>query len=279
MANSISNKTNETVTKMVTRWINELQSSVDAQYTPRPETTLNSKYGIYPEEFILQTPKIMYFGLGLYGCYNVDDKNLSAPFVASPDELDLYSPIPLRCVPIDEDLSAAERRSYRIRKRMDYNGQSYFCYYLKALTIPQNTVQLTRTNPISKEEEPWELNSSQLNPVPIIPTTSGEQSGTNTEINASIKVNASWVGREVLEAINVIYNGDMRRATISEIGIYSGEDRELTGYNANGQEIRYTESIYTQIAYKICNTGTAITSPTYDGSRSFALTNSSIIVL
>ena len=276
---AISDKSNEVIVKMIPRWINEIQASVNAGYTLMLNTTLNSKYNIYPNLGVNKIPTLMYFGLGINGFYNVDDTNKSAPYRPSPDELDLYQPIPIRCVPIDEDLDAAERSLYRMRKEVSVNGERYYCYYLKCLKLIDNTVQLTRTNPVSHEEEPYELNASKLTPVPKVPTTSGEQEGTISEINASLRLSLDWTGKEVLEAINVLYNGDMTMAKISEYGIYSGEDQQVIGYNSSNEEITYTESIYTQIAYKCCNTGSTITSPSYNGSRIFKLTNANTLML
>lgn len=276
---AVSDKSIEHITKMLTRSINEISASVDVGYESLIHTTLNSKYNLYPNEEIRAVPKLRYFGLGLYGFYNTDDKNGSKPFIAKAKELDLYEPIPLRCVHVDEDLTSAERSLYRIRKEMNINGERYYCYYLKCIVPVDNTVKLTRTNPVSKEEEPYELSASELNPVPEIPTTSGETDGTITEVNVSLNIGLNWFGHEVLEGINAIYAGDLTKAKISEIGIYSGEDREVTGYNASNEEIRYTESIYTQLQYKICNVGSAITSSSYDGSRIFRLTNGAVLTM
>lgn len=275
---AVSDLTNEVVVKMVTRWINEIHASspADTEYTILPDTTINSKYSIYhnviPEEG-MTVPKIMYFGLGINGFYNVDDGNMSAPYHPAADELDLYEPIPIRCVPVANDLSSTERANYRMRVEKIFNGERYYCYYLKKITLIDNEVQLTRTNPVNKTEEPFELNPSKLIPTPVIPTTSGEVEGIISEVNASLRLGLNWVGSEVLEAINVIYGGDMRRAKISEIGIYSGIDYNVTGYNNVNAEITYTESIYTQLAYKICNIGSVITSDKYDGSRILVLSN------
>ena len=155
---AISDFTNEVVVKMVTRWINEIHASSpsDVEYTLLPDTTLNSKYGIYSNivnEFDeLPVPKIMYFGLGLNGFYNVDDGNMSAPYHPAADELDLYEPIPIRCVPVDNDLSSTERANYRMRVEKIFNGARYYCYYLKKITLVDNAVKLTRTNPVNKKE-------------------------------------------------------------------------------------------------------------------------------
>lgn len=281
---AISDKTNENIVKSIPRWINEISSSVDIPYELLYDTTLNSKYNIFPGgvdgmETSFSVPKIRFFGLGVSGCYNVDDSHLSAPYRPAADELDLYEPIPLRCVPVDEDLSAAERSMYRMRKERTINGQRYYCYYLKKLTVVDNSVQLTRTNPVTHEEEPFELSSDKLNPIPTKPTVSGETEGVITEVNASVRLELNWTGAEVLEAINVLYNGDMRYAKISEIGIYSGVDYNVTSTDGNGSPLQYTESIYTALNYKICNIGSVVTSASYDGSRIFKLTNGNTLLL
>lgn len=275
---AISDLSNEVVVKTITRWINEIQSSTNAEYQLLFDTTLNHKYSIYPTQQPTAVPKILYFGLGINGFYNVDDGNMSAPYRPTADELDLYEPIPMRCVPVDEDLSPDARANYRMRRRETINGQDYYCYYLKKLTLNDSTVRLVRTNPNTKEEEPYELNEGMLTPVPNIPTVSGEVSGTMSEVNATLSLGLAWLGSEVLEAINVKYNGDMRRAKISEIGIYSGEDATVTGFDAAGVSFSYIEAIYAQLAYKICNIGSVITSPSYDGSRALILNNSSLMM-
>lgn len=281
---AISDKTNENIVKCIPRWINEISSSVDIPYELLYDTTLNSKYNIFPGgvdgmEASFSVPKLRYFGIGTKGHYNVDDSNLSAPYRPSSDELDLYEPIPFVIRPVDEDLSAAERSMYRMRKERTINGQRYYCYYLKKIVVLDNAVQLTRTNPTTHEEEPFELNSDKLNPIPTKPTVSGETEGVITEVNASVRLELNWTGSEVLEAINVLYNGDMRYAKVSEIALYSGIDYNVQSTDANNNPLQITEAIYTQIAYKICNIGSVVTSASYDGSRIFKLTNGNTLLL
>lgn len=275
---TVSDKTNEIISKQTLSWLNEIQGALPSKYERRFNTTLNYSYNNYPDEFISAVPLIRYFGVGINGFYNVDDKNGSKPYIPKADELDLYEPIPLRCVPINEDLSDAERSQYRMRVKKSINDQWYWCYYLKVISIIDTAPKITRTNPISKEEEPYELDPSKLHPIPVKPSASGEQTGVSSEVNVAMRFETFFMGSEVLEAINVFYKGDMTKAKISEIGIYSGEDKQLTGYGANNIAFTYTESVYTQLRYKITNTGSSILGPSYKGTRQFQLGNGGLLL-
>lgn len=269
----------EHITKTAVCSIGDVDARVNSSFQALTQTTLNSKYNNYHEMIPTKLPRLQYFGLGIKGFVNADDGILSTPYLPSNKELDLYLPIPLRCVPIDEDLSATERALYRMRVRQTINGSPYYCYFLKKLNQIDNTVQLTQTNPITGEQEPYEFVASDLTPTPAVPSTSGEQSGEVTTANISFRVGMEYLGSEVFEAINAIYGGDLRYAKISEFGLYSGEDQVVTGYDANNTPFQYTEAIYAQMCYKCCSIGSAVTSESFVGSRIFMLGDGNLITL
>jgi hypothetical protein len=121
-------------------------------------------------------------------------------------------------------------------------------------------VQILRINPETQEQEPYIFSASDLTPTPPVPSTSGEQSGHNSKIVVGTKILLPGRGYEVMEAINVLYNGDMRYAKISEWGLYSGNDEIVQMYDADNIAFNAKEAIYAQLNYKICNTGMAVTS-------------------
>ena len=130
---SVTPRDSSHTTKCVLRQLNEVQQAVpEASYTFRPETTLNHKYGVQNRVNPDMVPSLGYFGIGIGGCYNANDGFLVTAHDPKAIEMDLYQPIPFRCVPVDEDLSDAERKFYRMRVRKDINGQAYFCYYLRS---------------------------------------------------------------------------------------------------------------------------------------------------
>ena len=70
-------------------------------------------------------------------------------------------------------------------------------------------------------ESEFTLDSSNLYPVPadLSPT---DIATVQSRITASVSGVCRVTGKEVMEVINAMYDGDMRRARISEIGTYSG---------------------------------------------------------
>lgn len=274
-----SKKYPELSCKTILADLNDIESRLAGTYPILPNTTLNYKYSVFQGLTNLTAPpKIGYFGLGIRGFYNVGDDTQSSPYQPRANEMDLYYPIPFRCVPVDEDLSVTERAQYRMRVRKVINSVAYYCYYLKPIVMLDNSTQIVKIDPDTQQEVPYELSPTNLTPTPIIPTTSGTQDGTIADISVTKRVRIPWTGKEIYEVINVLFEGDLTYAKISEIGIYSGEDRSVEGYDANNNTLRYTEAIYTQLAYKICSVGSTVTSAQYDGSRIITFGNGKLLL-
>lgn len=268
----------ERAVKTIMAEINDLADRIAGVYPIYPDTTLNTKYNKYNAiTDITDAPGLVYFGIGINGYYNTGDKIQGTPYQPRSNEMDLYHPIPFRCVPIEEDLSVTERQQYRMRVQQTFHGNQYWCYYLKKLTNLDNGVNLVRIDPATGLEQPYELNAANLYPKPVVTDTSGVNSGAITEIVATKRIQAKLRGTEVLEAINVIFEGDLTYAQISEWGLYSGEDRVVEGYDASGVSFNYTEAIYTQMAYKLCNIGSVVNAPTWNGDRIFTFGNGKLI--
>ena len=214
-----------------------LNTPSDSQFT------LNRLFNVFPNESLNgEQAKIRYFGVGIKGCYNADDGILQAAYIPKRTDMNLYNLIPIRCRPVDEDLSAAERALYRLRVKKVINGNEYFCYYLKVLNYTSTEVKTKRINIASGREEPYDLSDNYLNPVPEKPSTDTTiETSANSIISyadATIEVAAT----EVLEYIRVFYNGDTRYAKISELGFFTGADVEVTVGGTT-----YLESIQTQL--------------------------------
>src|SRR5574344_998171 len=76
--------------------------------------TLNYLLNVFPDDVGEEDeiPKLRYFGVGINGCYNADDTTLQSAYNPKRTDMNLYSLIPIRCRPVDEDLSASERANY-----------------------------------------------------------------------------------------------------------------------------------------------------------------------
>lgn len=219
------------------------------------QSTLNAKYNVQPSLVPTSLPTVLYFGIGIGGCFNVTNLNLSQPYPVLQTNMDLYQPIPFRCVPVEQDLTALEKALYRIRVRKTIGGADYFCYYLKMITFDQTTVSLTETDPTTSLMTPYVLDYANLTPTPPVVNSNGTPVTTPTEINVSIASTIPITGAEVTESINVLYAGDLRYAKISEIGLYSGQDRSVTGLDVNGANISYTEAVLAQLNTQYCWNG------------------------
>lgn len=230
-------------------------------YKIDPKTTLNTLYNNFNAiTDVRSVPPIAYFTMGIDGFVNIGDKNQATPYIPKSDEFGLYTPLPFRVVEIDQDLTTAERNQYRMRVRITHKGQQYFAYYLKCITVVDNVAEIVRIDPATKQEIPYEFNTTQLTPTPQIPETSGVQSGDITSIIARKRIKINITGNEVYEAINVLYDGDLRNAKISELGLVSGVDRVVDSYDGANNSMKYTEAVCARLMYKLCNLGTVFTS-------------------
>jgi len=238
-------------------------------YKYYPNTTLNKKYNCFvPQEVngvwqnvprdsagnAIVPPPIAYFGVGIRGFYNItsDDEisPLSQPYIPKIKEKDLYRPIPIRCVPKEYDLDATERAKYRLRTEITINNNIYVCYWLKKLTFAP-TLDLVQIDSNGTETDYTIADTmDDLSPVPSAITTPAVVSG-SSKIVIAARVTCEITKAEIMEAINVLYAGDIRRARISEWGLYTGGDKVVT----NAEGLSYTEALYVQLSSKRCTTG------------------------
>lgn len=241
--------------------MNQFQAFADLDFVDDVRTTLNAKYNLFPERHPTTVPMLRYFGIGIRGYQNTDGNQGARPFSPKATDMDLYTPIPIRCVPATNDLTQTERQRYRMRVRTTFNGVEYICYYLKTIVWDPSHVELVQkdTNDV---ETPYALDPSNLNPEPPSFETGGS---IDTNLNRVI-VRATGVceitGAEVNEAVNVIYGADVSKARISELGFYTGCD---IGVDSNEQPVdgagMNKEAIYVQLCKKRCTLGTDLSDP------------------
>lgn len=272
--------------------INQYQAMMgnNVNYNYYPGTTLNTKYGIYVPKQVNgvwqnvpptgTVPSIAYFGVGIRGFYNItsDDEisPLSQPYAPKATEMDLYRPIPIRCVPKAYDLTATERANYRMRTEITMDdGNVYVCYWLKKIEF-ESTLNV-KTIDGNGESSDYEFDdaAADLTPTPVAPTTPSVIAG-STKVVVSANIKCEITGAEILEAINVIYHGDLRRARISEWGIYTGVD------NASAQTPAgetYTEAMYVQLAAKRCTTGVDMSNSSSEQHEILTIQNGNLLLL
>lgn len=218
------------------------------EYDPR--TTLNYLHTVAPTRIPTapsETPKIRYFGVGTRGFYNIDDDNKSKPNEVRNTNMGLYRPLPIRCVPLAEDLTTTERARYRMRVvEQDIAGNPIVSYYLKVIDYTDDRVKYMRRDPITGVQTPYVFDYGDLTPTPPTPPITGTVTANVELVNATVGMSMSLTNAEVIEAAMLRY-GDPWYATISEIGLYSGFDATHSASDIAGVDFTYIEAMYSQL--------------------------------
>lgn len=258
----------------------QMESILDISPINDPQTTLNTKYGVKADTPLTTNgrPKIRYFGVGINGFRNIDDTNLSEPNEVRATNMDLYTPLPIKCVPFEQDLSAVERANYRMRVVTTISGEQYVLYYLKKLNMLDATVSFTQKNS-EGVEEPYTIDYANMSPTPPDPSINGVVNDASQDINVSASAQLLVLGEEIQEAIQVIYGGDMRYAKISEIGLYQGEDQSVTANDFSGTPFNYTEAIMTQLAMHRTWNGTDMSTPSSQLDLLYRFSSDALVLL
>lgn len=251
--------------------LNQFQALTNMGYTSMSNTTLNFKYGNNNSSVLNREPDtipaLAYFGIGTRGFVNVGDYS-SVAYPGDARLMDLYEPLPIRCVPVDEEattLKKAERDNYRLRVVKNINGVDYALYYLKKIEFDSNISIVQKDTNGNETRFEFDVNQWLLNPQP--PTINEVGGMINTNLNRII-VRATGVCTithdEVMEAVRVLHNGDTNYARISEIGYYTGCDvfvDENWQYTESAEAAKYIEAIGVQLAKGHCFRGSELTTP------------------
>jgi hypothetical protein len=232
--------------------INQLAASVATKFLKLDDTTLNAKYGVKTNFQIKTYPRIRYFGIGIRGCACISSESgIMQPYVPSPSNMDLYQPIPFRCVPISE-AGSVDLSKYRMLKVAEIGGTKYLQCWLKLLEFETDTPKLTSI--ANGKEQSWTMDTSNLYPTPVAlnPTDVSSSIGIRTEV--SVTAIRRVTGAEVCEVMKVMYGGDLRKARISEMGLYSGIEttNQISDINSGAS---FAEAGYVQLATHMCTVG------------------------
>lgn len=240
-------KTQNVVTTELGR-INQLTASVATKFLQLDDTTINAKRGVLVGSKITTFPRIRYFGIGIRGYANISsENNIAQPYQPKASNMDLYEPIPFRCV--KTPLAKDEAAKYRMVTRVEIGGTTYFQYWLKLLEFETDQPKLTTVT--GNRESSYTLDTSNLNPSPtdLVGTDVSNSGGSSTEV--SITAIRRVTGAEVCEVIETMYGGDLRRARISEFGLYSGIEKTASDPDIG----QYSEAAYVQLASHMCCIG------------------------
>ena len=218
MSNTTFRDQNTVTTVLAIR--NQLAANLGISLQVDAATTINTKRNVLKDWVPTTFPKIRYFGIGIKGYANLtSEENIAQPYVPSPEDCDLYQPVPFRCVRTTADLTDDEKAQYRMRTKTTIDGVDYYQYWLKKIIFESTVARTTKI--VDGVETTYTLSSANLNPTPVdlYPT---DLADTSNRIVASVTGICRVTGKEILEVCNAMYGGDIRRMRISEFGTYSG---------------------------------------------------------
>lgn len=263
-------RTTGTVTTLLGIY-NQFHTAVGLQYTLYPQTTLDAKYGLHENAINSpgSLPMLRYAGIGVRGYQNTDNQQGAQPYMPAATNMDLYTPIPFRVRPIDNDLTMTERVNYRFREVREIGGQEYALYWLKLIEFNPKTVNFIRKD-AEDIESPFTLDPSYLSPEPPDMDVGGTAETNQNRVIVRATGHVIVTGAEIAE-VSTYYrdkNGNSYGTRISEYGFYTGceywvdETGKLIGDCLTtdkpaiyeGRE-GVKESVYVQLAKHQCTLG------------------------
>lgn len=215
-------------------------------FTPLANSTLNTKFMVNENEMPAEDeyPHLGYWcaGLGAHQLVSTTaggSAPMSTPIYATDNSVQIATPFVAR--ELSNDLSAVERRKYGIREVREVNGKVLALYWLRKLdldTVNQVTeLQLTEDGEVVSSKPytpaPESLTPPARNYTDSVVDTSRQRLITYAEIlitftEADVK--------EFMDACALLY-GDENTATLTEIGICTGIERERPIVTDGGQAL------------------------------------------
>ena len=251
-----TNYSDEHTTATILAIRNQISANFGVGFQFDPSTTINYKRGVLSDAKINTFPKVRYFGIGIKGYANLTtENNIAQPYKPSMEDCDLYEPIPFRCV--TTPLEGVEAAQYRMRTTATINGVKYYQYWLKMIDFETAVPTLTLIHDGSQQS--YTVNSSNLYPTPT-DLTATDYSRVQDRIVASVTGRCKVTAAEVMEVINAMYGGDMRRARISEFGTYSGVEYDAKADECPGFPAG-KEALYVQLCTHKCTLGQTLSKP------------------
>lgn len=206
-------------------------------YDVKENTTINERFDIEKDAILPDNvyPRVAYFCIG-NGGHSLTSGTDGVPYIKSRQHeatnANLFKPLPFIVRAVDNDLSPTMRARYAMRKRETYNGQAYYCYYLKRIdTTTLNVVMQNRVieNGVTITSD-FVPGTTDLVPTPVVLSNSGANVMTAEYITVSALLSLNLTAddcKELLNVATVIY-GDENYAIISEIGLCSGADKTVS---------------------------------------------------
>lgn len=219
-------------------------------------TTLNEKLSINAAAALgaNENPKMRYLCIGIgaaQGRTGVNGLTLVGTAQHKSRDNGMFQIFPFAVRPLDSDLTATERARFGLRRVESIGGVNYAVYYLRRLdltnVVPKmQLLTITNNVPVYSDFSPV---AEDLSPTPPVISNTGSQTtdGQYLVVTAPLDVVFSaWDAVELLNAATILY-GSEDYALISEMGLCSGVDRDMTINDPNSTNFVMSEVIKASI--------------------------------
>lgn len=240
-------------------YFSKLQSAMvrGGQHKFLPYTTLNEKFNVmsreYPPAGVYPTLAYLAIGRGGMGMgLGADGEADVIIHQHKTTDAALFDHMPFSLRPLDNDLPPERRSRYAMRVQKQFNGVTYWAYYLKRVDFSSSDTDLflKRTLPDgSTEVEEFTPDESNLNPQPVDLSDSG------TNLLAGMSVIASTIITLPLDDFDIaeirkaseIIKGRTGKAIVTEVALCTGVPKQINAPGQNGT-FAFWEAIGVQIA-------------------------------
>lgn len=183
----------------------------------------------------LQERKVCAFVMGNGGEHTASPLNL---YKTHSYESVLYNRyLPMRFVPIGQDLSAEERANYRLREIVDYGGDDYIAYYAKIFDPGQ--VGLIKND--------LDYTITEGDSVPVDPDDPESHPLAGFSIDSFVEFELKADGLDLKEKYKLDHDGSLADNKVTETGLVLGVDKQVTGSDG----VTYTELCFSELFAKV----------------------------
>lgn len=237
----------------------QTNSYIGIPHQYREKTTLNELFGIQANVTPDQTkaPTLEVFTIGIGGHKNkvgADGITLVEPRQHSAVDGAMFTHIPFAMRELSADLPVTERAKLALRNITSHQGKSYITYW--GLRIPKDGLVTTERihtyeNGVLVKDDPFVPDNSVLRPVPYEVSNTGINiiDGRYAVATAPIQFRLSRAQiDEILNAAKILY-GSVQYGVISEIGLVTGVNRQVTATTPGQSSFQFNEILGAQTGH------------------------------
>lgn len=169
----------------------------------------------------------------------------------------LYGQMPFALREINNDLTAAQRANFALRRQESHNGTLYWAYYMRRLDATGLTPNMYYTEVTAGTGgEPVENitafvpTAANLSPTPPAISNTGTNVISADYVSSRAHLTIKLTEADVAEMLNVakVIYGDESYAIISELGLCTFANKQINAPSYGGGTFSFSEAIGVQIA-------------------------------